>query len=365
MIGFEPGYEARVVADDVTFTLPEYLLQAALDASYAAKDHTHTADQISGLEGALGSYLTKTDAANTYQTRLSGAAGSDDVSDTDRFIWRKTSDNSILTTSWFNIKAKLRTYFETLFAKVIHSHSIGEVEGLQTQLNGKYPTTGGRVWGELYATTTVAVYNDGNAHLWFRRNDNGAEKGVIWAEGSTDSINVRTGGQTYNFRPSGQFWAATDLVARGVVYAGSGAARLETNGNVVGNIWANWGSSDAYTATYNRIESRAAAWARQEAGYRARKCGSWDQWNFTSHDQRAQNGTGENIYYTARITGTYADTVQLQVSPNNVDFWTVGTTTAAGNSTNLEYTSGCLPPGWWMRIIRGSGNYNANVILVW
>lgn len=364
MIGFEPGYEARVVADDVTFTLPEYLLQAALDASYAAKDHTHTADQISGLEGALGSYLTKTDAANTYQTRLATAAGSDDVGDTDRFIWRKTSDNSILTTSWFNIKAKLRTYFETLFAKVIHSHSIGEVEGLQTQLNTKFPTTGGKLSGELGAVTTVAVYGDGNAHLWFRKTD-GTEKGVIWAEASSGNLCFRSKGLTTYIAPSGQFWAATDLVARGVVYAGSGSARLETNGNVVGNIWSNWGSSDAYTAIDRRIEQRSSDWGWQHASSKARKCGSWDQWNFTSHDQRAQNGTGENIYYTARITGTYADTVQLQVSPNNVDFWTVGTTTAAGNSTNLEYTSGCLPPGWWMRIIRGSGNYNANVILVW
>nr|WP_278500410.1 hypothetical protein [Brucella intermedia] len=118
-------------------------------------------------------------------------------------------------------------------------------------------------------------------------------------------------------------------------------------------------------AILDRIESRAAAFADDRANRKARKCAGWDQWNFTSHDQRAQNGTGENIYYTARITGTYADTVQLQVSPNNVDFWTVGTTTAAGNSTNLEYTSGCLPPGWWMRLIRGSGNYNANVILIW
>nr|WP_278422764.1 hypothetical protein [Brucella anthropi] len=105
--------------------------------------------------------------------------------------------------------------------------------------------------------------------------------------------------------------------------------------------------------------------AQNRANGKARKCGGWDQWNFTYHDQRMQNGTGENIYFTARITGTYADSVQLQISPDNGTFWTVGTTTTAGNSTNLEYTGGCLPPGWFMRLIRGSGSYNATVILIW
>ncbi|MBM7323844.1 hypothetical protein JS562_12060 [Agrobacterium sp. S2] len=114
----------------------------------------------------------------------------------------------------------------------------------------------------------------------------------------------------------------------------------------------------------NQIEGRAAAWARQEAGYRARKCGSWDQWNFTSHDQRMQNNTGENIYYTAKLTGTYANSVQLQISPDNGTYWTV-CTTLGGDTNNGEYSGGCLPPGWWMRLIRGSGSYNGNVILIW
>jgi len=114
----------------------------------------------------------------------------------------------------------------------------------------------------------------------------------------------------------------------------------------------------------NQIEGRAAAWARQEAGYRARKCAGWDQWNFTFHDQRMQNNTGENIYYTAKLTGTYANSVQLQISPDNGTYWTV-CTTLSGDTGNGEYSGGCLPPGWWMRLIRGSGSYNGNVILIW
>ncbi|EXL04302.1 hypothetical protein BG46_25295 [Brucella anthropi] len=105
--------------------------------------------------------------------------------------------------------------------------------------------------------------------------------------------------------------------------------------------------------------------AQARANAKARKCGSWDQWSFTYHDQRMQNGTGENIYYTASISGSGAG-VYLQVSPNNSDYVTVGSPTTVNNSgTYVNYTGGCVPPGWWMRIIRQSGSYNATVRLIW
>lgn len=132
---------------------------------------------------------------------------------------------------------------------------------------------------------------------------------------------------------------------------------------------ANWSVNYA-NSTWN--SERLQGWdipsiqndAQARANGKARKAGGWDQWNFTFHDQRMQNQTGENIYYTAKMTGTYADSVQLQISPDNGTYWTVATT-IAGSTNNTEYSAGCLPPGWWMRLIRGSGSYNANVILIW
>lgn len=165
MIGFEPGFEARVVADDVRFNIPDYLLQAALDASYAAKDHTHTADQITGLEGALGSYLTKTDAANTYQTRLSGVAGSDDVGDTDRFLWKKTADNSIWTASWYAIKSKLQAIFNDLYVTLSGNSSVNGTlsASLTHRDNGGYFNLGS------YGTAT---YGSGYGRIWYNANGN-------------------------------------------------------------------------------------------------------------------------------------------------------------------------------------------------
>lgn len=233
------------------------------------------------------------------------------------------------------------------------------------------------------------VVGDFKTSMGFESYGNGSTRGIFRNTGAGDSwiqffandapgwyaeFGLRASGAAYiwanghefRFQTNGQFWSAGDVVARGVVHAGSGAARLETNGNIVGNIWANYGHGpDAYTAITNRMEDRSAAWARQEAGYRARKCAGWDQWNFTSHDQRMQNNTGENIYYTATVSGGNSG-VYLQISPDNGTYWTIGAPLWVSNvGYSQQYTGGCLPPGWWMRIIRSSGSYNANVILIW
>ncbi|ELT50280.1 hypothetical protein [Brucella intermedia] len=215
--------------------------------------------------------------------------------------------------------------------------------------------------GALILNHYATDANEATSKTYVDKRSDGARDAAIAAAANGRAYPRKVGGGNLNFNWSGQpgqptwVWGGTGADGD----AGNMFVWNPANFNV--NAVGGWNIQ----AILNQIESRAAAFADDRANRKARKCAGWDQWNFTSHDQRAQNGTGENIYYTARITGTYANTVQLQVSPNNVDFWTVGTTTAAGNSTNLEYTSGCLPPGWWMRLIRGSGDYNANVILIW
>lgn len=210
--------------------------------------------------------------------------------------------------------------------------------------------------GHLYAGSS-AFQTDGNIN------------GSVWGGALSTWINNKiaavpngrayprkVGGGDINFNWSGQsgqptwVWGGTDGTNM-YVYNPANFNVNAVGGQTQAQIWA-------------RIESRAAAFADDRANRKARKGASWDQWNFTSHDQRMQNNTGENIYYTAKLTGTYANSVQLQVSPDNGTYWTV-CTTLGGDTGNGEYSGGCLPPGWWMRLIRGSGSYNGNVILIW
>ncbi|QWK78619.1 hypothetical protein [Ochrobactrum sp. BTU1] len=148
MIGFEPGFEARVVADEVRFNIPDYLLQAALDASYAAKDHTHTADQISGLEGALGGYLTKTEASSVYETQTANWTYNEAVDDANtRFPWIDLAGGKFRI-SWNALRAKYKTYFDGVYqikgsyAAASHTHTISQITDLQAQLNAKITSDG-------------------------------------------------------------------------------------------------------------------------------------------------------------------------------------------------------------------------------
>lgn len=268
-----------------------------------------------GTDGKVAStYLPALTTTATVGAAMAGANGKETPADGDFFGGVLAGSSTMFKTTWANIKATLKSYFDTIYY-------VRSLVYTKTEVNN---IVAGNMSGRAYPRRV------GGGALNFNWTGKGGTPTWLWGWKAEDGAEAQ---DMFVYNPA--------------------------NFNV-GSV-GGWNIQ----AILDRIESRAAAFADDRANRKARKCAGWDQWNFTSHDQRAQNGTGENIYYTARITGTYADTVQLQVSPNNVDFWTVGTTTAAGNSTNLEYTSGCLPPGWWMRLIRGSGNYNANVILIW
>lgn len=397
-----PTAPTQAVGDNSTRLATTGFVKTAVENGVAGKadaSHTHAVADVSGLQTALdgkaalasptfsGAPKVPTAAAGTNTTQAASTA----------FVMAAIAGFS---TTW----------------------EIKDVNGLQAALNSKLPLSGGSVNGTVSASLThrdnggyfnigsysAATYGSGYGQIWFNYNGNafqfqsgGARSKLIAGAadfsgtivGSTsDAFRLQNGGNaviqrkdgsTFYFlisdtetgswnalRPfyfnlsSGRVTIGNGLTVNGGIASSSnisvGGAELQTNGNIVGSIWNNIGAGDAYTAITNRIESRCAAWARQEAGYRARKAGSWDQWNFTSHDQRAQNGTGENIYYTARVTASQLG-VYLQVSPDNNTYWTVGGPPGAGT----DYTGGCLPPGWWMRIIRQSGSYSANVILVW
>ncbi|MEJ5084951.1 hypothetical protein [Brucella pseudogrignonensis] len=258
MIGFEPGFEARVVADEVRFNIPDYLLQAALDASYAAKDHTHPVSQITGLEGALTNYLTKTDASNTYETKVHNWVGSDEIEDaTARFPWIDTAGGKFRA-SWYGLRSKLKAFFDGIYQPKGNYQPSGSY-ATQASVDAKLPITNGRADG-LGTNGDFSQYSDGQTALWFRT-ASGGEKTVIWTNGAGTNLNIRVNGKTSYFNTNG------DIQVSGWVYAGNGSSRLEANGNVIGSIWGNYGyGTDAYTAITNRIEQRAREFADDRIG---------------------------------------------------------------------------------------------------
>ena len=52
-----------------------------------------------------------------------------------------TASNVLKKVTWANIKATLKSYFDTLYAAISHTHSIANVTGLQTALDGKASTS--------------------------------------------------------------------------------------------------------------------------------------------------------------------------------------------------------------------------------
>ena len=221
MIGFEPGYEARVVADEVRFNIPDYLLQAALDASYAAKDHTHPVSQITGLEGALTSYLTRTAAASTYEPLITNSITLNDADidkDDARFYWLNLA-GAKFRASWNGIRSKLKAYFDGIYqpkgdyqpsgsyAPLSHTHTIAQVTNLQSTLDGKI-TKDGRAYPRLSYGGDLNFNWSGQSGqpkwLW------GGSDGTNMYVYNPDNFNVNSvGGQT-----QAQIWARIELRAQ-------------------------------------------------------------------------------------------------------------------------------------------------------
>jgi hypothetical protein len=159
--------------------------------------------------------------------------------------------------------------------------------------NGTIVATGAIVAGSiLYAKAAT-----GNVHLWLQ-GPAGEDRMVLFtnAAAAASTFLRVTGTQSFEFNTSGQFKAP------GRAYAG--AAYLDTNGNVNGTIWSNWGSADSYTAISNQIEARAQAWANDRVGriYMQR---SGNTYSGNVGDQNGwQCPAGTVIIGYARVPGT-------------------------------------------------------------
>ncbi|NIH77443.1 hypothetical protein FHV99_004695 [Ochrobactrum sp. P20RRXII] len=405
-----PTAPTQAVGDNSTRLATTGFVKTAVENGVAGKadaSHTHAVADVSGLQTALdgkaalasptfsGAPKVPTAAAGTNTTQAASTAFVMAAIAGFSTTWEIKDVNGLQAALNSKLPLSGGSVNGTVSASLTHRDG-GGYFNIGSYSTATYGSGYGRVW-----------YNaNGNAITFQSGSDSTARTALIAGAGdfsgtiigrTSDAFRLQNGGNaviqrkdgsTFYFlisdtetgswnalRPfyfnlsSGRVTIGNGLTVNGGIASSSnisvGGAELQTNGNIVGSIWNNIGAGDAYTAIVNRIESRCQAWAVQESNRKARKGASWDQWNFTSHDQRAQNGTGENIYFTAKVSGGNAG-VYLQISPDNNTFWTVGEPAYVPNVGYIpQYSAGCLPPGWWMRIIRTTGQYNANVILVW
>lgn len=180
-------------------------------------------------------------------------------------------------------------------------------------LNATYNTS---AWGGVWTQGVINLGNNGQAtsyQLIHMHNDGQAQK-------------------TFTFDgPSGNFRADGDIRAGSWVYAGS--ATFQTNGNLTGSIWPNWGASDAFTAIHNRIEARARDFAddrlniaRGEVGWRCKDYLLSEHipvggFAFLQIDSKSNLGPGSNVgggslWWASADSGNYDG-----VSPVNYGTW--------------------------------------------
>lgn len=119
-----------------------------------------------------------------------------------------------------------------------------------TALFGPLVTAKGPSAGLVVAPTSS------NGYLKFAAADGVAQRMILYTSGGAQGNGVLTIGEaaaakTWQFHTNGDFYV-------------SGAA-YQTNGDINGTVWSNWGSASAFTAINSRIESRAQAWALQYA----------------------------------------------------------------------------------------------------
>jgi len=74
-----------------------------------------------------------TDAGNVGAA-INGSTEQTVINNTDRFA---LFDGVLKWGSWTTIKSTLKTYFDTLYAAIVHTHVISDITGLQTALDGK------------------------------------------------------------------------------------------------------------------------------------------------------------------------------------------------------------------------------------
>lgn len=113
--------------------------------------------------------------------------------------------------------------------------------------------------GSLVATKSVTAPEvdvkptTGQGKVVFYGADGTVRMTIAIDSGAQGDATLTVADKVVTFGKDGTLKATANLIA--------GTAQFQTNGDVNGSIWNNWGSLSAFTAINARIESRATAWA--------------------------------------------------------------------------------------------------------
>jgi hypothetical protein len=191
--------------------------------------------------------------------------------------------------------------------------------------------------GNTYSPVLNATYN---TSAW----------GGVWTQGV---INLGTNAQATSYQlihmhndgQAQKTWTFDgkngNFIADGVLFAAG--AKFQTNGNIVGTIWQNWGAADAYTAIHARIELRAREFADDRL-YQAK----------VYTEDRAYWRTRDYLLSETVPVGGFAMMRANQLASFPPGSVLAGSLLQWSNSSNVQ---GGSPGGSWVSCGVGSGNY--------
>ncbi|MEN5278931.1 hypothetical protein ABE527_18540 [Brucella sp. TWI432] len=149
-------------------------------------------------------------------------------------------------------------WFDTVARKLKRFSWSALVSLLNQSLSFVKINGGGNITGSLSTTGTIMLRRNDWQEILFQNGDGSQWEVSIKKEDNNNLIIQRRQGGSVRLQDNG-------IVSSGHVFTGGGNSRLETNGNVVGSIWNNWGASDSYSAISARIEQRAREFADDRA----------------------------------------------------------------------------------------------------
>jgi len=163
--------------------------------------HTHTASNVTDFNSAALA-AAPAETTTTIGSLINGATAKTTPVDADMVgLMDSAASNVLKKLSWANIKATLKTYFDTLYATVTHTHAQSDVTNLVSDLAGKQATlvsgtniktiNGSSVLGSGDLTVTGGSGSPGGSTTQIQFNDAGAFGGdadLTWDKTTNDLV---------------------------------------------------------------------------------------------------------------------------------------------------------------------------------
>ena len=124
--------------------LSSYATTAALTSGLSGKantSHTHTASDVTDFTTAVQT-AAPAETVTTIGALILGATAKTTPVDADYLpLMDSAASNIMKKLSWANVKATLKTYFDTLYATITHTHAQSDITNLTSDLAGKASTS--------------------------------------------------------------------------------------------------------------------------------------------------------------------------------------------------------------------------------